>query len=43
MNANVTRRKATYCSPAPWGFRWVFSTSDFDAILSEPILDFEIT
>lgn len=28
---------------SPWGFRWVFSTSDFDAILSEPILDFEIS
>jgi hypothetical protein len=22
---------------SPWGFRWVFSTSDFDTVLSEPI------
>jgi hypothetical protein len=28
---------------SPWGFRWIFSTSDFDSILSEPILDFQIS
>jgi hypothetical protein len=25
---------------SPWGFKWVRSTSDFDSILSKPIVDF---
>jgi hypothetical protein len=28
---------------SPWGFRWVFSSADFDTVLSEPILDFQIS
>lgn len=27
---------------SPWGFRRILSTSDFDSILSKPILDFQI-
>jgi hypothetical protein len=27
---------------SPWGFRWVYSTSDFDSLLCEPLVDFQI-
>jgi hypothetical protein len=27
---------------SPWGFKWVRSTSDFDNILSKPIVDFQV-
>lgn len=26
---------------SPWGFQWIFSASDFDRILSKPIVEFE--
>jgi len=28
---------------SPWGFRWIFSPSDFDTVLSEPVVDFQIS